>query len=190
MRKVNILIDMGGIMAEQYSFQAVFIEQINDLLSAELLINKALPRYIEVVSSSSLHAALVLYWKETTQHASTLLKILEELNFAISPSVRSVCKTIEGTLEEADAVMRHDGDSPVKDASFIAIIQRLQHYKMAIYGTARTFARHLEYNQAMILLQHALIEEAEADRNLTYLAEGGLFTNGINEEAYKAKVGV
>lgn len=75
------------------------------------------------------------------------------------------------------------GASTVKDAALIAAAQRIEHYEMAGYGAVRTYADILEYDEISDMLQETLDEEGEADETLTDLAEGDLFTAGINEEA-------
>lgn len=172
-------------MADFYTFQDLFTEQLNDLLSAEEKIIKILPRYIEVASSNDLREALGVYQGEVSTHIDHLIKVFSMLN--ISPSEKP-CKAIEGALTESEGLFLHAEESPVKDALLITIIQRLSHLKMAIYGAARTYARHLDDNQAMNLLQHALNDEGEMDRRMTKLAEGGVFTTGINEAACRVSL--
>ncbi|MEZ4680204.1 MAG: DUF892 family protein [Caldilineaceae bacterium] len=65
----------------------------------------------------------------------------------------------------------------------IAAAQRVEHYEMAGYGTVRTFADELGYSDAKDLLQTTLNEEGSANKKLTSLAEGGLFSSGINNKA-------
>ncbi len=169
-------------MPQQYQFQELFIEQLNDLFSAEEQIASALPRVISIVSSGDLREALTHYLQDVSKHNEHMSMVFQELN---TQARGSVCKAIEDILEQLDNTAGRGGNSAVKDAAIIAIVQRLQHYKIAVYGTARTFARHLSQNKAMDLLQHALNGEGEADKKLTRLAEGGIFTTGINEEAIK-----
>lgn len=169
-------------MPQQYSFQELFVEQVNDLFSAEEQILAVLPRLISAISSGELRETLTHYLQEINQHRNHLTSILEAQSLVPKGLL---CKAIEGMLEDADQVIIHGGNSAVKDAAFIAVMQRLQHYKIAVYGTSRTFARHLNESKAMDFLQQALNEEGEADKKLTKLAEGGLFTTGINEEAIK-----
>ncbi len=168
-----------------YSFQELFLEQLNDLYSAEEQIAQVLPRIIDVTSSGELRDAFSHYLQEVNHHTDYLKKIFGDLQ--LSPN-GAKCMAIEGMIEEGEAVMQHGGNSAVKDAALIAILQRLQHYKIAVYGTARTFARHLNCNKVVDLhnLQRALNEEGETDKKLTKLAEGGMFSTGINEEALKA----
>jgi ferritin-like metal-binding protein YciE len=86
-------------------------------------------------------------------------------------------------LKEGDEVIKAMGDSTVKDAALIAAAQRVEHYEMAVYGTVRTFAREMGYDDAADLLQKTLDEEGDADKKLTKIAEGGFLSDGINEKA-------
>lgn len=171
-------------MNQPYTFQQLFAEQLNDLISAEEQIAAVMPTVIPVTSSGELREAFDLYAKEVQHHIELLHQIFSELR--IAPSGEK-CTAVQGMIEEEGGIIHHGGNSAVKDAALIAAVQRLQHYKMALYGTARTFARHLEYNKAMGALQRSLNEETEMDRKLTRLAEGGIFTTGINEEACRCK---
>jgi len=169
-------------MESTYTFQQLFAEQLSDVYVAEQQIEKILAPIIEVTSSGKLREAFGIYQLEVTHHLEGLKAIFEELQIPVQQNNTS---PVSGILAEVARVMKHRGNSAVKDASLIAVVQCLQHFKMATYGTLRTFARHLSYNKAMDFLQRALISEHEADRKLTHLAEGGLFTSGINDEALK-----
>lgn len=169
---------------ESYTFQNLYVEQINDLHGAESQIATKLPEWLEVTSSEELREEFGLYLQEVKSHIEHLDKILSELKLSAFP-VKN--QTVEGILSQGEIDAHHGGNSSVKDAALIAMVQRLIHYKMAIYGSARTFARHLDFNRSMDLLQRCLNEEGEVDRKLTRLAEGGVFTTGINELACKTK---
>lgn len=167
-----------------FSFQTLFIDQLNELYSAEEQITVILPNIIAVSSSMELRDLLDLYLQEVNKHIKSLDACFQEINE--HPSGEK-CKPIEGMMEETEAVIHRGGNSAIKDAALIAIVQRVIHFKIAVYGTARTFARHLNY-RAMDILQRSLNEEGEADRYLTRLAEGGIFSTGINEAACRSKV--
>lgn len=170
-------------MSQGYSFFTLYVEQLHDLYSAEEQIMEMLPEIVDVISDLELRKEIRHYESEVKKHLDNLVTIFTTKNLE---HTTQKCKSIEGTLEECAKVIGHGGNSAVKDASLIIMLQRLQHEKMALYGACRTLARHINDNQSMNLLQHALNEEVEADKKLTHLAEGGLFTTGINEEAYKA----
>jgi ferritin-like metal-binding protein YciE len=88
------------------------------------------------------------------------------------------CKGMEGLIEEGEDSMEDAEDDEVRDAAMIAAAQRVEHYEIAAYGTARTYARMLGNERAAELLQKTLDEEGETDKKLTRLAEGG-----INQDA-------
>jgi len=167
-----------------FSFQNLYIEQLNELYSGEEQIIEILPNIIGVASSMELRDLLDLYLEEVKRHVQNLDLCFAELH--IRPSGEK-CSPIEGMIEETEVVIHRGGNSAIKDAALIAMVQRLAHYKIAVYGTARTFARHLNF-RAIDPLQRALNEEGDTDRCLTRLAEGGIFSTGINEVACRAKV--
>ena len=86
-------------------------------------------------------------------------------------SQRQTCYAMKGLIEEGSEVLGASGDECVKDAALIAAAQRVEHYEISGYGTARTFAQRLGHNQAAQLLQETLDEETATDKKLTALAE-------------------
>jgi ferritin-like metal-binding protein YciE len=167
-------------MAESYTFQALFLEQLNDIYTAEEQVIPLLPRLLDITSATSLREEFGRYAKLLDKHLQNLQQSFASLH---TTSIGSPCTSIPGILQEIEQVMHHGGNSAVKDAALIALMQRIQHLKMAMYGTCRTYARHLNEDDIMDFCQQALHEEIEADKKLTLLAEGGVFTTGINQEA-------
>jgi ferritin-like metal-binding protein YciE len=90
---------------------------------------------------------------------------------------------MQGLIREGEEVIQAQGDNAALDVALIAAAQRVEHYEIAGYGTARTLADQLGYDRAEELLDQTLDEEADADKLLTKLATGGMFSSGINEEA-------
>jgi ferritin-like metal-binding protein YciE len=78
---------------------------------------------------------------------------------------------MKGLISEGEEVISAKGDSSVKDAALIAAAQRVEHYEMAGYGSARTFAQRLGLTDVAQLLQTTLNEEGETDKLLTQIAE-------------------
>jgi ferritin-like metal-binding protein YciE len=93
------------------------------------------------------------------------------------------CEAMEGLIKEAEEVVSTTGDPAAKDVALIAAAQRVEHYEIAAYGTARTLADQLGMDEARGLLQQTLDEEGRTDELLTQLATGGIFRTGINEQA-------
>ena len=85
---------------------------------------------------------------------------------------------MEGLLSEGGELIGETEPSAVRDAGIIAAAQKVEHYEMAGYGAARTFAQILGHGEAVGLLEQTLVEEKETDQKLTEIAE-----EMVNEEA-------
>jgi ferritin-like metal-binding protein YciE len=149
------------------SLQELYLDQLKDLYDAEHQIIKALPDMIEVASSPDLREALTEHLEITKTQASRLEQIFNSLG---EKAKGEKCKGIQGVIEEGSDLIDDIDDADVRDAAIIASAQRVEHYEMAGYGTARTYATLLGQNEAGELLQKTLDEEKEADSNLTTLA--------------------
>jgi ferritin-like metal-binding protein YciE len=147
----------------------LYIDQLRDLYSAENQIVKALPRMAKVASSPDLQNAFNEHLEQTRNHVSRLEQIIDKLD--VKPKGKK-CKGMEGLLEEGKEWMSEDAEPPVMDAGLIAAAQRVEHYEIAAYGCARTYARLLGEEDAAELLQETLGEEEDTDEKLTQLAEG------------------
>lgn len=166
--------------AEMKNLKDLYIEQLQDLYDAENQLVKALPKMSKAASSSDLKKGFEHHLEQTQTHVQRLDTIFSGLG---ANSKGKPCEAMKGLLKEGDEVIKMQGDADVKDAALIAAAQRVEHYEMATYGTVRTFAKHLGENDARGLLQTTLDEEGETDRQLTKLAEGGVFKEGINNKA-------
>ncbi len=162
------------------SLDDVLHEQIEDLYSAEQQLVKALPQMASAASSTELREAFEHHLEETRGHVTRLQEILGQLGIS-SPSEH--CKGMEGLIAEGDEVVKMQGNSAAKDAALIAAAQRVEHYEIAAYGTARTLADVLDLDDAKDLLDQTLDEEADADKLLTKIATGGMLKAGVNEAA-------
>ncbi len=160
----------------------LYIEQLRDLYSAETQLISALPKMAQAASSSDLKQAFQDHLQETQHQKQRLEQIFQELG--TSPQGET-CQAMKGLITEGEGLINTNGDPKVKDAALIASAQRVEHYEMAGYGTVRTFANELGFDTAKSLLQQTLDEEGNADKKLNALAEGGVFSAGINEKARK-----
>ena len=162
------------------SLEDVYTHELKDIYSAEKQIIEALPKMAEAASTTELQDAFETHLKQSEKHLSLVSGILDEMG--INPG-NTKCEGVAGLLKEGESVISTSGQGLAKDAALIGAAQRVEHYEMAAYGTARTFARILGYDSAADTLQEILNQEGETDRLLTDLAEGGLLTEGINEKA-------
>lgn len=150
------------------TMEDLFLEEIRDLLDAEKQITKALPKMARAARSPELSAAFNEHLEQTRGHIDRLERIFSDLG-ARSGGVK--CKGMEGLLKEGDDLVGLTDPGTVRDAGLIAAAQRVEHYEMAGYGSARTFAQLLGRDQAADLLDQTLDEERETDQKLTEIAE-------------------
>ena len=158
------------------SLQELYVDQLQDLYSAENQIIKALPKMIEAAQSDELRSALKEHLEVTRKQASRVETICQELG---EDAQNEKCKGMEGVLKEGSDLLK-EVSKEVMDAAIIAAAQRVEHYEMAGYGTARTYATLLGFSEAASMLEQTLEEEKEADQTLSELAEE------LNVEALEA----
>jgi ferritin-like metal-binding protein YciE len=162
------------------SLEDVFDEQLADLLSAERQLVTALPKVAGAASSEKLRTAIQHHLDETRGHVTRLEEVVDSLGRQIPDEH---CKGMEGLIKEGEEIVQASGDAAAKDAALIAAAQRVEHYEIAGYGTAKTLADELGYDRAAGLLGDTLDEESKADKTLTTIATGGLLRSGVNEKA-------
>jgi ferritin-like metal-binding protein YciE len=153
----------------------LFFETIMDLYSAETQTMDAFPLLIEKVSDPRLKEALQTHLKKTQAQRDRLEEICEKLD--IDPDDK-YCKATEGLIKEAKELLAEDALPEVLDAGIIAVAQKIEHYEIAGYGTAKVFARHLGESDVQSLLEITLDEEKDSDALLTQIAE-----NSVNRKA-------
>ncbi len=161
------------------SLDDVLHEQVMDLMSAEKQLVAALPKVAAAASAPELKDAINEHLEQTKTH----VKRLEEVQGILGVSGTTTCKAMQGLVAEGDEVIGKGGDPTAKDAAIIASAQRIEHYEIAGYGTARTLAGELDHGDAERLLGETLDEESAADKLLTKIATGGMFKSGVNQAA-------
>lgn|SRR5262249_7552091 len=150
------------------SLQGLYVEQLRDLYDAENQIIKALPEMIDEATSTDLKDALTEHLETTKTQATRLEQIFSASG---EKAKGEKCKGMQGVIQEGSDLIDDIDDEDLRDAAIIASAQRVEHYEMAGYGTARTYAMLLGDDSASQLLQQTLDEEKEADRKLNALAE-------------------
>lgn len=146
----------------------LLIEELKDLYSAENQLVKALPKMAKAATAPELRAAFEEHLEVTKGQVERLEAIFQGFN--ASPKGKK-CVAMEGLIKEGSELITENDKSSVLDAGLICAAQKVEHYEMAGYGCARTFARLLGYEDAANSLQETLDEEGEADQALTELAE-------------------
>lgn len=160
-------------------FNYLFEHELKDIYSAEKQLTKALPKMAKAANSDELREAFESHLEETQEQISRLEQIFKQLDVSVARVDK--CKAMEGLIEEGKGIMEEDLEPAVMDAALICAAQRVEHYEMAAYGCARTFAQQLGYAEFADLLQISLDEEGSADKKLTEIAE-----SFVNQEAEAA----
>jgi ferritin-like metal-binding protein YciE len=146
------------------TLEELLVDELKDLYSAEKQIVRALPKIIKAVSTPKLQQGLSNHLAETKEQVVRLEKIGEILGKKMSGKT---CVGMKGVLEEGSEVLEDTDKGIVRDAALISACQRVEHYEMAGYGSARDFAKQLGQSEIASLLDETLEEEKNADKTLT-----------------------
>ncbi len=157
-------------MAEK-NLKELFHDTVKDIYFAEKKILTALPKMAKAAQSDQLRAAFEKHERETEEHVKRLEKVFEEMGE--TPRGKT-CDAIMGIIAEGQEVMKEFKGKPALDAGLLAAAQAVEHYEIARYGTLKTWAAELGFNQAVKLLDTTLGEEKKTDETLTRLAEAGV----------------
>lgn len=146
----------------------LFIHELKDIYSAETQLLKALPKMAKAATNADLKAGFEEHLEQTKGHVQRLEQIAEACECKLTGHK---CKAMEGLIEEGSDLISEDAEDHVRDAGLIGAAQRVEHYEMAAYGTARALATQLGHDEAAELLGETLEEERATDEKLTELAE-------------------
>ena len=162
------------------SLKDVLQEQLEDLHSAETQLVEALLKMAQAAHHDELREALQHHLEETRGHVRRVEEALGELGVS-NPT--EVCKGMKGLIAEGEELMQRAGDPIAKDAALIGAAQRVEHYEIAGYGTARQLGDDCGFDGIRDLMDQTLDEESQADKLLTKIATGGMFKAGVNQRA-------
>ncbi|HJR81256.1 MAG TPA: ferritin-like domain-containing protein [Anaerolineales bacterium] len=157
------------------TLEDLYTDLLKDLYSAEKQLVKALPKMAKNAQSPDLQRAFQEHLRQTEGQVERIERIFSDMDG--SPRGKK-CVGMEGLIEEGNELLQEDVEPNVLDAGLIAAAQKVEHYEIASYGTARAWAERLGYNNAVRLLQQTLEEESMANEKLTKIAE-----SHINMEA-------
>jgi ferritin-like metal-binding protein YciE len=155
-------------MPELRTLKDLLIGELNDLYDAETQLVKALPKFAKAASNRGLKEGFENHCEQTKDHVNRLERAFEILS--VSPESKT-CHAMKGLVEEGSEAISTDAPDSLRDASLIGAAQRVAHYEIAAYGTARSFAQALEEEEVARLLQETLDEERATDERLTELSE-------------------
>ncbi|HET7442620.1 MAG TPA: ferritin-like domain-containing protein [Terriglobales bacterium] len=157
----------------------LYLDELRDLHNAETQLVKALPKMAKAASNEQLREGFEEHLEQTREHVQRLERIFQMMG---EKAKGKKCVGMEGLVKEGSELMGEDFEDDVMDAGIIGAAQRVEHYEIAAYGTAREFAEVLGEDEHASLLEETLNEEKETDRKLTEIA------SQINEEAKRQPV--
>jgi ferritin-like metal-binding protein YciE len=156
-----------SIMPQITSPRELLIEELKDLFSAESQLTKALPRMAKAATSEQLREAFEKHLEETREQIARLEKIGKQLGESMKGKK---CKAMEGLVAEGKEMMEEDMTPAIMDLALIGAAQKVEHYEISGYGTARTLAELVGETDVAEILQETLDEEGATDKLLTEIA--------------------
>jgi ferritin-like metal-binding protein YciE len=162
-------------MAGFCSLDELLADELKDIYDAEKQLTKALPKMVKKSTSPELKEAFEKHLQQTEEHVDRLEQAFEELGL---PVRGKKCVGMQNLLKEGNEMIGEAENDAVRDAVIIAAAQKVEHYEISSYGTARTWATVLGKEKVASLLEETLEEEKGADAKLTGIAE-----SFVNEEA-------
>ena len=154
--------------SEITTLEDLYIEEMQDLYSAENQIIEVLPKMIQAATEPKLKEGFTLHLEQTKEQAKRLEEIFKRIGKSADGKT---CKAMKGLVAEGAEALKEIKPGPVLDAALIGSAQRIEHYEMAGYGTARTFARQLGDDASVSMLEKTLLEEKQTNEKLTQVAE-------------------
>lgn len=149
------------------SLKDVYIHLLRDLYSAENQLLKALPKMARAVNNPELQKGFQQHTEQTREQAQRIEQICSDLG--VKPSGKK-CEAMAGLIAEGEEALKEKGDPASKDAAIIVDAQKIEHYEIAGYGSARAFAEHLGFSKHVRLLERTLNEEKKTDERLNKVA--------------------
>mgnify|MGYP000869389962 FL=1 len=163
-------------MAKIKSLEELLVHELQDLHSAETQLVEALPLMAEAVQNPRVKRAFNDHLKQTKGQVTRLNKALKLMG---EEPGEEKCKGMDGLIREGKAAIKNTSDPDTLDAALIGAAQKVEHYEISGYGTARTFAQQLGQNEVAELLSATLEEESAANELLTDIAMAGVNVQAI-----------
>lgn len=162
------------------TFHDLYIEELRDIYSAEQQLVEALPKMADAAASPKLASAIQAHLEQTGKQIDRLESIFKDLE---ADPEGHTCVGMKGLLKEGDKMVEELDKGPLRDAAMISGAQRVEHYEMSAYGTARAFAELMGHREHAALLQESLDEETATDSALGRLAEGTINREAAGKQA-------
>ncbi|MBX3743628.1 MAG: ferritin-like domain-containing protein [Akkermansiaceae bacterium] len=155
-------------MSKLNTLGELLIHNVKDLYSAETQLVKALPKMAKAATDPDLKKGFEDHLEETKVHVTRL----EQVAGLLGASPRGVsCKAMKGLVEEGEESIKEEAEEHIKDLSLIAAAQKVEHYEISGYGSARALAEVIGNKEVAKLLKTTEDEEGATDKKLTKAAE-------------------
>jgi ferritin-like metal-binding protein YciE len=164
---------------EETKLMKLFEDSLKDIYWAEKALTKALPKMAKKATSDELVQAIEDHLEETEGQVEKVEQVFDIIGK--KPQTKK-CEAMNGLIKEAEEMMKENDAGAMRDASIIAASQKVEHYEIATYGTLRTFAQTLGFNDAAAVLEDILNEEKNADEKLTEIAVNTINVKAADEE--------
>lgn len=165
----------------------LYVNELRNLFSAETQLVEALPKMADGATTPALKQAFTDHLAETRMHVERLDQIFKDLS---KKAMGETCEAMKALIKEAELYIKAEGDDDVHDAGLIGAAQRIEHYEIAAYGTARALAFRLSDTGAADSLQTILNEEGAVDQKLTAIAESSVNLNAGSPVKAKSEIDV
>lgn len=161
------------------SLRELFLHELKDIYYAEKKLTETLPKMEAAATTSDLKTAFRTHLQETQAQVGRLERVFQSIG---EDAEEVTCEAMDGLVEEGEEVIDETTDGTLtRDAGLIISAQKVEHYEIASYGSLRTLAQMLGYNEAARLLEQTLEEEKQTDAKLTQVAESFVNQRAANE---------
>lgn len=160
-----------------HTLEDALVEEMKDLLHAEKQITRALPKMAKSAQDELVRAAFEEHLEQTKAQVARLEQAMKAMGR--KPSAKK-CPAMQGIIDEGKEIMQEKGEAEARDAMLIGAAQKVEHYEIASYGTACTWAKELGQTEVLNLLKQNLAEEKETDKKLTQLAKQAVNLKAIH----------
>lgn len=155
-------------MSKLKTLEDLLIHELKDIYSAETQLVKALPKMAKAATNESLKSAFEEHLAETEEHVTRLEQVMELLEG--TPRGKT-CKAMQGLIAEGEEAIKEEAEPAIKDAALIVAAQKVEHYEISAYGSARAMAEVLGHDEVAEILGSTLDEESMTDETLTSIAQ-------------------
>jgi ferritin-like metal-binding protein YciE len=163
-----------------HKLTSVYLLMLNNMLSIEDQLINGMPQFINSVSNPELKNALAAHQDDIQLHKARLSEILEHHSQLATNEHDAAFETM---LQDMALQLSLIDDQNVKDAFVIASVKTIEHHEISRYETLVDWARELGDEFGAELLRKTLAEEQDGNKKLIGIAQGGLFSIGVNEQA-------